>query len=184
MAGVSIKPAVSAMPEVLNAWLVARRRRAKPVSCHRRVTHAMSLHVFTGGLASSLKTNAAVDVKDRAIHVAVGHQKQNSDSGVIGAAPSLERVAFGYLAHIGVALIAHRFADQRRIDRARRKRVHPTWCQFQCWPVAKPMPDVPPKIRTDFPARDGTGPGTSAMAASSCIAFSDFSTAWHFRKPT
>src|SRR5690606_586662 len=35
------------------------------------------------------------------------------------------------------------------------------------------MPDVPPKIRTDSPAKDGTGPNTFAKAVFSCMAFSD-----------
>src|SRR5690606_34044732 len=39
--------------------------------------------------------------------------------------------------------------------------------------VAKPMPDVPPKIRTHSPARDGTGPSACARAASLCMTSSD-----------
>src|SRR5690606_26523951 len=39
--------------------------------------------------------------------------------------------------------------------------------------VAKPMPDVPPKIRTAFPARDETGPSASENAALFCTVISD-----------
>src|SRR5690625_1592373 len=35
-------------------------------------------------------------------------------------------------------------------------------------PVARPMPEVPPKIRTDFPAKDGGRPRLASKVVSSC----------------
>src|SRR5690606_7299324 len=82
-------------------------------------------HVSLRGYDATLKTRAAVDMEDRAVHVAVGHEEQDSTCGLIGVAPPVKRVVLGYPAHIGVALVAQRFADKRRIDRAGRKRVYP-----------------------------------------------------------
>src|SRR5690606_19957947 len=104
--------------ELLKAWASSTRGMKAP-ECRYVETDMSS------------ETRAAVYVKDRAVHVAVGHQEQHGISSLVSAAPPVKRMFLGHHTHIGIALVTHRFADQRCIDGTRRKSVYSAWGQFQ-----------------------------------------------------
>src|SRR5690606_14312692 len=97
-----------------SGWRSSRRRGDnKALSCWFPSRFSMSR---TG----ALKARATINVKNGAVHVAIGHQEQHGAGGLVDAAPSLERMAFRDRAHVGLALVTHCLANQRRVDRARR----------------------------------------------------------------